>query len=212
MRFTRITSALMAAFIGFSSVAASAQSMHEDRHSQGQHPQQSREGGHRGQSQNGHAQQGAQRHEQRAPQGNQRHDAHQQGQQRFSQDRQDKGGHPHGNQRGNRHEQPQRSSMGPAPGYSRGGQDVYQVRRGPAGDNRPMVYVVDNSGRGQHHSYYQGDRLPPPPSGYVVVNDWRDHRLDPPPRGQQWVRIGSDFVLIAVATGIIAQIILGPGR
>jgi Ni/Co efflux regulator RcnB len=42
---------------------------------------------------------------------------------------------------------------------------------------------------------------------YVVVN-YRAHRLAPPPRGQQWVQVGSDYVLVAIATGIIASIIL----
>lgn len=42
---------------------------------------------------------------------------------------------------------------------------------------------------------------------YVVV-DYRHHRLAPPPRGQQWVQVGADYVLVAVATGIIASIIL----
>ena len=42
---------------------------------------------------------------------------------------------------------------------------------------------------------------------YVVV-DYRQHRLSPPPRGQQWVQVGADYVLVAIATGIIANIIL----
>ena len=41
-----------------------------------------------------------------------------------------------------------------------------------------------------------------------VVTDYRTHRLNPPPRGHQWVQVGADYVLIAIATGLIAQIIL----
>lgn len=41
-----------------------------------------------------------------------------------------------------------------------------------------------------------------------VVNNWRDHHLNAPPRGQQWVQVGSDYVLIGIATGIIAQLVL----
>lgn len=41
-----------------------------------------------------------------------------------------------------------------------------------------------------------------------VVTDYRAYRLSPPPRGQQWVQVGSDYVLIAIATGVIASIIL----
>jgi Ni/Co efflux regulator RcnB len=41
-----------------------------------------------------------------------------------------------------------------------------------------------------------------------VVTDYRTYRLSPPPRGHQWVQVGSDYVLIAIATGLIANIIL----
>ena len=38
------------------------------------------------------------------------------------------------------------------------------------------------------------------------VEDWRAHRLAPPPRGYQWVQVGNDYVLVAIASGIIAQL------
>lgn len=41
-----------------------------------------------------------------------------------------------------------------------------------------------------------------------VVNDWRGHRLHAPPRGYHWVQVGSDYVLVAIATGIITQLLL----
>ena len=42
---------------------------------------------------------------------------------------------------------------------------------------------------------------------YVVVNH-QQHRLYAPPRGHQWVQVGGDYVLIAIATGLIANLIL----
>jgi Ni/Co efflux regulator RcnB len=42
-----------------------------------------------------------------------------------------------------------------------------------------------------------------------AVNDWRMHRLAPPPRGYQWVQVGPDYVLVTVRTGVIAQIVVG---
>jgi Ni/Co efflux regulator RcnB len=42
-----------------------------------------------------------------------------------------------------------------------------------------------------------------------VVNDWRLHRLAPPPRGYQWVQVGPDYVLVTIGTGVIAQIVVG---
>ncbi|WP_256926960.1 RcnB family protein [Hydrogenophaga sp. IBVHS1] len=45
-------------------------------------------------------------------------------------------------------------------------------------------------------------------SRQYVVTDYRAHRLSAPPRGQQWVQVGGDYVLVAIATGIIAHLIL----
>ncbi len=42
-----------------------------------------------------------------------------------------------------------------------------------------------------------------------VVNDYRAYRLQTPPRGYQWMGVGGDFVLAAIATGVISQIIAG---
>jgi Ni/Co efflux regulator RcnB len=41
-----------------------------------------------------------------------------------------------------------------------------------------------------------------------VVNDWRGHQLSQPPRGYQWVQSGGDYVLVAIATGVILQLLL----
>lgn len=64
-------------------------------------------------------------------------------------------------------------------------------------------------GAGPNHDFHRGARLP---SHYrtrqYVVEDWRGHRLSPPPRGYHWVQTGSDYVLAAIATGIILQLLL----
>lgn len=46
-------------------------------------------------------------------------------------------------------------------------------------------------------------------SHHYVVNDWRAHGLRQPGRGQQWVQNGSDYLLVAIASGVIAQVIQG---
>lgn len=44
--------------------------------------------------------------------------------------------------------------------------------------------------------------------GYYV-NDWRSHRgLYAPPYGHQWVNVGGEFLLVALATGIIANLLI----
>jgi Ni/Co efflux regulator RcnB len=64
-------------------------------------------------------------------------------------------------------------------------------------------------GAGPDNAFYRGGRLPPyyRTSNYVV-DDWRGHRLSAPPRGYHWVQTGGDYVLVAIATGIILQILL----
>ncbi|CAN5172601.1 RcnB family protein [soil metagenome] len=57
--------------------------------------------------------------------------------------------------------------------------------------------------------FHRGGRIPQEYRNHqYVVNNWRDHHLSAPPRGHQWVQVGADYVLIAIATGVIAQLIL----
>src|SRR6185369_8182182 len=64
-------------------------------------------------------------------------------------------------------------------------------------------------GAGPDHRFYRGDRLPMEYRGRsYVVNDWRGHRLSAPPRGYHWVQTGGDYVLVAIGTGIILQLLL----
>jgi len=67
----------------------------------------------------------------------------------------------------------------------------------------------DHRGGGPRHDLRRGHRL-----GHeyrdnrYVVTDWRARHLSAPPRGHHWVRAGNDYVLAAIATGIIAQVLL----
>lgn len=65
-------------------------------------------------------------------------------------------------------------------------------------------------GAGPNHNWVKGTRVPPQyRTPHYVVNDWRRHGLKTPPRGYQWVQYGSDYLLVAIATGVISQLILG---
>ena len=59
--------------------------------------------------------------------------------------------------------------------------------------------------QGRH--WRQGDRLDRRYGSYAVVNDWNTRRLPPPRRGYHWVRSGDDYVLAALAGGLIASVI-----
>ena len=77
-------------------------------------------------------------------------------------------------------------------------------------------YYYNYGDRGPH--YYYGARGPEFRRGAYIprdyyspqyyVSDWRSHRLYSPPYGYQWVQVGSDYVLIALATGLIVNLIL----
>ena len=70
-------------------------------------------------------------------------------------------------------------------------------------------YRGHGRGVGPNHSWYRGDRMPTAyRTRHYVVDDWRGHHLYAPPQGYQWVQSGGDYLLVAVATGIIASILL----
>ncbi|MET4576691.1 RcnB family protein [Ottowia thiooxydans] len=109
------------------------------------------------------------------------------------------------------------------PGHQQGGPDrrgpppSYNHRPGPpphAGPHRPAPRPPGWVNRpGYNHPEYRrfnrGDRLPPEfRQRQYVVNDWRGHGLRPPPRGYYWVQNGSDYLLAAIATGIISAVVI----
>lgn len=96
--------------------------------------------------------------------------------------------------------------------------DRHDDRRDDRHDNRRDDHArpghapqhAGNRGVGPRHDWHKGNRLPPEyRNRQYVVNDWRARRLSPPPHGHQWVKVDNDYVLMAAATGLIAQIILG---
>jgi len=76
------------------------------------------------------------------------------------------------------------------------------------GDNKPNAHANER-GAGPSQQFHRGDRLS---SDFrdkrYVVSDWRGHHLSAPPRGYHWVQTGNDFVLAAIATGVIAEILV----
>ncbi|CAB3728287.1 RcnB family protein [Paraburkholderia rhynchosiae] len=63
-----------------------------------------------------------------------------------------------------------------------------------------------NSANAPGH-WRKGDRLP---SEYrdrqYVIDDWRDYRLAPPPRGYSWVGIGGDYLMVQISSGVILRV------
>jgi Ni/Co efflux regulator RcnB len=87
--------------------------------------------------------------------------------------------------------------------------DGYQARGGGRAGNEGWGEERRWDGAGPDHSFRRGDRLPSRYRNHqYVVNNYREHHLRPPPRGYHWVQTGGDYVLTAIATGIIADLII----
>ncbi|MBA2674734.1 RcnB family protein [Ramlibacter sp.] len=71
-------------------------------------------------------------------------------------------------------------------------------------------YAPRGAYAGASRYYYVGDRLPHEYwRGMRVVSDWPQYSLYQPPYGYQWVQADSgEFILVALATGIIASLLL----
>jgi len=72
--------------------------------------------------------------------------------------------------------------------------------------DRPVVVYRHNSRPYGHRHWRRGYRYAGPT---YVVQDYGYYRLRQPPRGYRWVRAdNNDFLLVAIATGIILDIAL----
>lgn len=58
-------------------------------------------------------------------------------------------------------------------------------------------------------NWSRGQRLPQSYRSNRYAIDYRRHHLRAPPRGYQWRHVDNDYILAAVATGLIAEIISG---
>jgi len=72
--------------------------------------------------------------------------------------------------------------------------------------NQPQSQRHDNQPNRPAAHFRQGEPLPHQYRSHQV--DWRAHGLRQPPQDHHWVRVGNDFVLIAMATGVITSILL----
>lgn len=126
--------------------------------------------------------------------------------------------HDRGYERGYRNDRYARDDFRHDRGDSRRGKG-HGKRHGKGHGHRDHVVYVSRPPVVVHHN--RGHRGPPPwargrhyqYAGYAptyVVQDYRHYGLRNPPRGHHWRRSDAgEFLLVAVATGIIADIFLG---
>lgn len=92
------------------------------------------------------------------------------------------------------------------------------------GDDHPFTMQHDDHGgqpMAMQHDDHGGDMHGPGPGGRPwargdhfdgrreVVGNYSHYHLNRPPHGYEWVNSGGQFVMIAVASGVVASIIAG---
>ena len=88
---------------------------------------------------------------------------------------------------------------------------------GQQGNNQqqPQHSYNNQQGQGYHEPRPSSDwqRGQPMPQRYndrhYAVSDWQDRGLPEPPHGQRWMYVNGEYVLTAIATGVISAILLG---
>lgn len=83
---------------------------------------------------------------------------------------------------------------------------------GPGGGGHGDFRGGGGHGGGQNRVWHRGDRYDGPRGGRWAINNWRSYRgLYAPPPGYYWTRYGNQFLLTALATGLIAGVVSANG-
>jgi Ni/Co efflux regulator RcnB len=114
-------------------------------------------------------------------------------------------GHGNGNGNGNGNDSYEQDDGDRGHGHDRDRGRYVQDDRGPGRGHYKSWHD-----RGRHEGWYKrGGYLPVEYRTRYVVTDWRRDRLREPPRGYHWVRSDNgDFLLVAIATGVIVDLLL----
>jgi Ni/Co efflux regulator RcnB len=81
-------------------------------------------------------------------------------------------------------------------------------RNGPAMHGPAMHNSYSHHDSYSHRDWRKGGHIARNDWGRGHKVDWRRHRLHAPARGYEWREVDGNYVLAAVATGLIASVIL----
>ncbi|HET8745572.1 MAG TPA: RcnB family protein [Ramlibacter sp.] len=115
-----------------------------------------------------------------------------------------------------RHDRPQRAEQRHERRAERDGRHAQRQQfRAHVQPQRPVyrapAYTYNHpTYRAPAHRFYRGGYLPAPYRTHTYyVNDWHAYPgLYAPPYGQQWVNIDGEFLLVALATGLIVNALI----
>ncbi len=99
----------------------------------------------------------------------------------------------------------------PAPSYPAARPAPYPTYPGYRGypGYRPPAYAPERYGPPAAYGRWRRGQILPPAYRGDVIGDYGRYHLRRPPRGYYWVRQGDDFVLVAITTGLIFEVISG---
>ena len=87
--------------------------------------------------------------------------------------------------------------------------DRYEQQRAYEKGRRDQARYERKEDRREYRRWAKGQRLDARSRGNgYYVSDYRRHGLRAPPRGYRWQRVDNQYILAAVATGIIASVII----
>lgn len=87
--------------------------------------------------------------------------------------------------------------------------DRYEQQRAYEKGRRDQARYERKEDRREYRRWAKGQRLDARYRGNgYYVSDYRRHGLRAPPRGYRWQRVNDQYILAAVATGIIASVII----
>lgn len=87
--------------------------------------------------------------------------------------------------------------------------DRYEQQRAYEKGRKDQARYERKQDRREYRRWAKGQRLDARYRGNgYYVSDYRRHGLRAPPRGYRWQRVNDQYILAAVATGIIASVII----
>ena len=96
------------------------------------------------------------------------------------------------------------------------GMSVAAIAAGPPPDAQGGAMANPSGGRQQvmpsipHRDWHKGQRVPTEYRNYnFMMDDWRGHGLKAPPRGQKWLGVNGDYVLVSTNNWTISNSVAG---
>ncbi len=132
-----------------------------------------------------------------------RHERHERG---WDRDDDRRGGRWDRHERHDRRDWDRRDDRRAHRGWDRGRHNGYYYNNRWYYGPPPQAYYGNPYYRPGYASWRRGSRLPPYYRTYVV-HDYHHYHLRQPPRGYAWYRVGDDYLLAAIASGLIYDII-----